>query len=130
MIQHGRADGRPLLTVGSAWLAMRTLIKVATLLSSLITLSMPARAGHLTIVDDNPISFDAHSSQWIEQPWPSERPHQHLVERPFAELLATKLGIAQGKVELFRFQIENAPSRGTMLNGVVDGVGVKLKLTW
>lgn len=54
----------------------------------------------------------------------------HLTERPVGEVIAIRLGIAQGRAELFRFRVENAPSDKTMLDGVVDGGGLKLKLTW
>ncbi len=35
-----------------------------------------------------------------------------------------------GGAELFSYHLENAPSDKTMLDGVIDGGGVKLKMTW
>ncbi len=109
---------------------MRTPVRFALLVCCLFVAATPACAERLTIPDYKPASYDAYSSQFSELPWASRRPNSQLVERPLAELIAAKLGMAQGKAELFRYQLERAPSNAAMLNGVVDGVGIKLKLTW
>jgi hypothetical protein len=53
-----------------------------------------------------------------------------LVEHPIGDIIAMKLGIAQGSAQLFRFRLENAPSNATELRGQIDGAGIKLKLNW
>ena len=60
----------------------------------------------------------------------SDRGGMRLTEKPVGELIAARLGLANGRAELFRFRVENAPSDKTMLDGVFDGGGIKLKLTW
>jgi hypothetical protein len=109
---------------------MRTPTGIALLLCSLFAAATPTGAEQLTIPEYKPVSYDDYSSQSIDLPWASHRTGSQLVERPVAELIAAKLGMVQGKAELFRYQLERAPSSATMLNGVIDGVGIKLKMTW
>jgi hypothetical protein len=91
----------------------------------------PAFAAQLTIPDSNsPSAFAAYSARQIEQPWTPGRPQLILQERPIADLIATKLGIAEGSAELFRYHLENAPSEKTMFDGAIDGGGIRLKLSW
>ena len=90
----------------------------------------PAAAAHLVMPDDKPVFYNAFSSPEIAQPWASRQPDARLTERPVGELIAVRLGLANGRAELFSYHLENAPSNTTMLNGVVDGGGVRLKLSW
>jgi len=92
----------------------------------------PASAGHLVIPDtDDPAAIRYDMTQRDETPpFASERPDPGLVEQPIAEVIAARLGIAQGKVELFRYHLEGAPSPMTDMRAVVDGGGLKLKISW
>lgn len=72
----------------------------------------------------------AYSTPAIAEPWAGQRAVPVMKERPIGELIATRLGLVEGSAELFRYRVENAPSDATMLDGVVDGGGIKLKLTW
>jgi hypothetical protein len=109
---------------------MRVVGKTAILLAVLIAAATPVCAAELVIPDTTPETYTAYASQEIQQPWQSQRPDSQLQERPIAEIIAAKLGVAQGSAELFRYHLENAPSASTQLHGVVDGGGIKLKLTW
>jgi hypothetical protein len=107
---------------------MSTLANVALFGSALVA-ATPACAQSLTITDDKPAFYQTYSGQ-IAPPWLSQAPNPRLVEYPLADVIATKLGISEGKVELFRYRLENAPSKATVLYGVMDGGGVRLKLSW
>ena len=87
-------------------------------------------AAPLVMPIDKPTFYAAYASPQIAQPWVSEQPDNRLTERPLGELIAVKLGLADGRAELFSYHLENTPSDKTMLDGVIDGGGVKLKLTW
>ncbi len=89
-----------------------------------------AGAASLYIPDAKSAAYSAYSARAIEQPWATQRPEVQLREQPIADILATRLGIARGSAELFRYRLENAPSNATVLRGQVDGGGIKLKLTW
>lgn len=109
---------------------MRMLVNVAVLFGSVLV-AAPAFAQRVTIADDKPALYSAYSARTTEQPWmPQQQPSPRLAERPIADVVSTKLGIAEGRVELFRYRLENAPSNATVLDGVVDGAGIKLKLNW
>jgi hypothetical protein len=82
------------------------------------------------VLQERPATVAAYAAKPVEQPWQPERPLPTLNQQPIGELIATRLGIAEGSAELFRFRVENAPSDKTMLDGVIDGGGIKLKLTW
>lgn len=88
----------------------------------------PACAASLVLPTSQPVQNDA--SQPAGQFWAAQRPAPQLIDRPVGELIATRLGLAEGSAELFRYRLENAPSNATVLDGVVDGGGIKLKLTW
>ena len=90
----------------------------------------PACAAPLRMPDERPSGFEAYSSPQIAEPWAGQRTVPVMQERPVGELIATRLGLVEGSAELFRYRVENAPSEATMFNGVVDGGGIKLKLTW
>jgi len=92
--------------------------------------SGPVSAGPLVLPDGPPASYSAYESRNIAQPWVGEQPDMRLTERPIGELIAVKLGLADGRAELFSYRLENAPSHSTKLDGVIDGGGLKLKLTW
>jgi hypothetical protein len=109
---------------------MHTVVRFCVLFGSVLVGAAPACAEDLTIMDIKPVSYNDISSQPIEQPWASPRPSSQLVERPLADIISTKLGIAKGSVELFSYRLQNAPSNATVLDGVVGGAGIKLKLTW
>ena len=90
----------------------------------------PAYAAQLRMPDEPPAGFAAYSSPQIAEPWVGQRAVPIMTERPVADIIATRLGLVEGSAELFRYRIENAPSGPAMLDGMVDGGGIKLKLTW
>jgi hypothetical protein len=109
----------------------------AKFLSLLVLTAVAAMAGraHATVIlmpDMKPAAnTEAYNSPRIEQPWVNEQPQQaRLAERPIGEIISQRLGLANGTAELFRYQVQGAPSDKTMLNGVIDGGGIKLKLSW
>jgi len=106
------------------------LLRFTLLLLTAAALAAPAGAAQLVMPDVKPLYTNAYDRPEIAQPWVSQQPDLRLTERPVGELIAVKLGLADGRAELFSYRLENAPSEKTMLNGVVDGGGVKLKLTW
>jgi hypothetical protein len=108
---------------------MRTAF-VSVLFGTAIFAAAPARAAILSIANDFHAAYSAYVSQPIEQPWAPQRPEPQLVEHPIGDIIAMKLGIAQGRAQLFRFRLENAPSSATELRGQIDGAGIKLKLNW
>ena len=91
---------------------------------------VPAMAAGFVIPEQPPVHFDAYDSPVIAHPWINQRPDARLEDKPVGELLATKIGLVNGSAELFRFRVEDGPSEKTMLNGAIDGGGIKLKLTW
>ncbi|HEY4944476.1 MAG TPA: hypothetical protein VII56_23810 [Rhizomicrobium sp.] len=109
---------------------MRTGPLVLIALSAAFAAIGPASAARLVMPDNNPAPYAAYASKAIEQPWSPQRPEMELHEQPFGELIAARLGFAQGSAELFRYRLENAPSTRTQLDGMIDGGGIKLKLTW
>jgi len=108
---------------------MRMLVKVALLIGSVLV-AAPAFAQRVTIADDRSAHYSPYSVQIIEPPWIPQRQSPLLVERPLADVVSTKLGIAKGRVELFRYRLENAPSNATVVDGVVNGAGIRLRLSW
>jgi len=84
----------------------------------------------LTLSSDSNVAYSAYSARAIEQPWAPQRPDVQLRELHIADLVAARLGIAQGSAELFRYRLENAPSNATVLRGQIDGAGIRLRLTW
>ena len=108
-------------------------MRVATALLVLIAALAargPVCAAQLRMPDERPSGFEAYSSPQIAEPWAGQRTVQLMQEKPIGELIATRLGLVEGSAELFRYRVENAPSQATMFDGVVDGGGIKLKLTW
>jgi hypothetical protein len=49
---------------------------------------------------------------------------------PSTDMLSSGLGIEEGKLEFFHYSLEHAPSKATVLEGVVDGDGIRLKMSW
>ena len=94
------------------------------------TFAAPAGATQLVMPEAKPVFYSAYDRPEIAQPWQSRRPDLLVTERPVGELIAVKLGLADGQAELFSYRLENAPSDKTMLDGVIDGGGVRLKLSW
>ncbi len=105
-------------------------IRVTLLLLTAAAIAGPASAAELVMPDAKPVYANAYDRPEIAQPWASEQPNLKLTERPIGELIAVRLGLADGQAELFSYHLENAPSDKTMLDGVIDGGGVRLKLTW
>jgi len=105
-------------------------IRFTLLLLTIAAMAGPADAAALVMPDAKPVYTSAYDRPEIAQPWVSEQPSLKLTERPVGELIAVKLGLADGQAELFSYRLENAPSDKTVLNGVIDGGGVRLKLTW
>jgi hypothetical protein len=109
---------------------MRTVFYVSMLLGTAFFAAAPVRAAILSMPNDYHAAYSAYASQPIEQPWAPQRPEPQLVEHPIGDIIAMKLGIAQGSAQLFRFRLENAPSNSTELRGQIDGAGIKIKLNW
>jgi hypothetical protein len=109
---------------------MRSGSLILLALTAVFAVAGPASAARLVIPDSNPEPYSAYATQAIEQPWHSQQPETQLHEQPIGELLAARLGLAEGSAELFRYNLENAPSTRTQLDGVIDGGGIRLKLTW
>lgn len=105
-------------------------MRVPFVLLCLTVAAAPASAAQLRLQPDGPARYDAYASQQIAEPWAGQRTVPVMREKPIGELIATRLGLVEGSAELFRYHVENAPSEATMFNGVVDGGGIKLKLTW
>jgi hypothetical protein len=89
-----------------------------------------AQAGPLVMPEFRPSQVDAYNAARVEQPWQGEQPVARVAEQPIGEIIKRRLGIVDGSAELFRYQVQGAPSAKTVLDGVIDGGGVKLKLTW
>ena len=109
---------------------MRRLWTMAFVGGPLASVSMPAMAAHFAMPQNNPTPYAAYAASAIEQPWSPQRPDTELHEQPLGELIAARLGFAKGSAELFRYRLENAPSARTQLDGMIDGGGIKLKLSW
>ena len=104
----------------------------AVLVLSAFAASVAAgQAAHLIMPDDKPVyNAQAYDAPQIAHPWANRQNDPSVTEKPIGEILATRLGLADGTAELFRFRVENAPSSKTMLDGFIDGGGIKLKLSW
>jgi len=89
-----------------------------------------AQAEGLVMPDFKPSQVDAYHTARVEQPWQGEQAVTCVAEQPIGEIIKQRLGLVNGSAELFRYQVQGAPSDKTMLDGVIDGGGVKLKLTW
>jgi hypothetical protein len=89
-----------------------------------------AQAGTLVMPEFKPSQVEAYNAARVEQPWQGEQPVARVAEQPVGEIIKRRLGIVDGSAELFRYQVQGAPSDKTMLDGVIDGGGIKLKLTW
>ena len=100
------------------------------LLIAALAAAEQACAAPLQMPDERPARYDAYSSPQIAEPWTGQHAVPVMQERPMGELIATRLGLVEGSAELFRYRVENAPSDATMFDGVVDGGGIKFKLTW
>ena len=109
---------------------MRTGSLALIVLSVAFGVAGPASAARFVMSDNSPAPYSAYASQAIEQPWQPQRPDTELHEQPLGEVLATRLGLVEGSAELFRYRLENAPSTRTQLDGLIDGGGIKLKLSW
>src|SRR3569832_863955 len=75
-------------------------------------------------------NFSAYNTPTIERPWTNQTPDARLAEQPIGEVISRRLGLANGRAALIRYQAQGAPADKTMLDGVIDGGGSKLKLTW
>jgi hypothetical protein len=106
---------------------MRGCALIAFAMSAALGMTGLARADALVVNDSAraPIRITLPSD-----PWDSRIPNGRLDERPVGDLIALRLGIVNGRAELFRFRVEDAPSDKTLLRGVLDGGGLKLKITW
>ena len=109
---------------------MRMPTLLAVLLCLVLGAAGPACAERLIIPDETAALPAALYADRFDQPWAPRHPQPTLVERPIAEVIAMKLGLVQGSAQLFRFRLENAPSKATILRGEINGGGVRLRLTW
>jgi hypothetical protein len=89
-----------------------------------------AQAAGLVMPEFRPSHVDAYNSPNIARPWTNQVPNAQLAERPIGEVISRRLGIVDGSAELFRYQVEGAPSDKTVLDGAIAGGGIKLKLSW
>lgn len=104
-----------------------------TVLFALATTALAAcgaQAASLVMPVEEPVRYEAYASRPIAEPWRNQVPDLRVTEKPMGELIAARLGLVNGSAELFGYRVEGAPSDKTMLDGVIDGGGVKLKLTW
>ena len=99
------------------------------MVSAALLAASAARARPLIMPQDKPVHFDAYNTPRIEQPWVNQVPDSRLAEKPIGDALRARLGIGDGSAELFRFE-EDGPSNHAVLDGVVSGGGIKLKLNW
>ena len=110
---------------------MRKPIYIAALFGVAVLSACPASAARLQLPDNEDHAWFVAPDGWrIGQPGDAHRVDTTLIARPIGDVIAMKLGLVRGRVQLFRFHIENAPSNATLLRGEIDGGGVKLKLTW
>ena len=90
-----------------------------------------AQGAVLVMPDMKPAAnVSAYNSDRIEQPWTGEQPVARVAEQPIGEVISHRLGLVNGSAELFRYQVTGAPSDKTVLDGAIDGGGIKLKLSW
>ena len=90
-----------------------------------------ARGAVIVMPDANPAAnFSAYHAQRIEQPWTGEQPTTRIAEQPIGEVISRRLGLVDGSAQLFRYQVQGAPSDKTVLDGAIDGGGIRLKLSW
>lgn len=106
--------------------------------SALVLLGLPAvlaaggaRAAPIVMPDMKPAAnFTAYNTPSIERPWTNQTPNARIAEQPIGEIISRRLGLVDGSAELFRYQVQGAPSDKTVLDGAIDGGGIKLKLSW
>ena len=89
-----------------------------------------ALGANLSVPSTDNTAYLDYARQSTNQHWVGRPSEPQLSERPIGELIATKLGVAEGSAQLFRYRLENAPSNSTILRGEIDGGGIKLRLTW
>lgn len=82
------------------------------------------------IVREGPGLLQFNSSPSAARSWALQATDPRLLEYPSTDVLSSELGVDEGKVELFHYGLEHAPSKGTVLSGVVDGGGIRLKVSW
>jgi hypothetical protein len=109
---------------------MRAVLTVAIVVGAVVAVATPAFADGLVIPAPNPTPYAAYASQAIERPWDNQQPQAQLHEQPIGQLIATKLGFGEGSAELFRYHMENSSSEHAQLDGLIDGGGIRLKLSW
>ncbi len=109
---------------------MRTVLGVALVVGVVVAIATPAFADRLVIPDPNPTPYSAYASQAVERPWDRQMPEAQLHEQPIGKLIAAKLGFGEGSAELFRYRMDNGPSNRAQLDGLIDGGGIRLKLSW
>jgi hypothetical protein len=107
------------MLVGSAFLGISVFIATT-----------PALAQGMTIVGGNPTLFQDYSSQALILPGTSPGTSARLIQYPVVDMISARLGVSEGSLELFRYRLEDAPSKATVLYGVVDGGGLRLKVCW
>ncbi|HUO89187.1 MAG TPA: hypothetical protein VMU08_08430 [Rhizomicrobium sp.] len=91
----------------------------------------PACAAEFVIPDANsPLGYRTYATRPADDPWMHPRHVPSLAEAPVVNLLAEKLGLAEGRAEIFRYQVEDAPSNKTVLDGAIAGGGIRLRLSW
>ncbi|MBL6853791.1 MAG: hypothetical protein ISS15_14405 [Alphaproteobacteria bacterium] len=89
-----------------------------------------AQAAGLVMPQFKPSHIDAYNAARVEQPWTGEQPAARIAEQPIGEAISRRLGLADGSAQLFRYQVQGTPSDKAVLDGMVDGGGIRLKLSW
>ena len=69
--------------------------------------------------------------RWLleRRKWPGEIVRAFNTTR-MIDRIAAKLGLVEGSAELFRYRVEDAPSNKTVLDGAIDGGGIRFRLSW
>jgi hypothetical protein len=101
-------------------------LPVGLLLVCAVIAATPAYARRVTIASwpyESPFAQTIALPSAIEK---TDRPATY----PSTDLLSSGLGIEEGKLQFFHYSLEHAPSKATVLEGVVDGDGIRLKMSW
>jgi len=109
---------------------LSTGVRIGLLFVCSVAVATPAFARRVMIADSGPTLFQTYPTQLIAPSWAREASNPRPLEYPSIDVLSSELGIDEGKVELFHYGLENAPSKATVLSGVVDGDGIRLKVSW
>jgi hypothetical protein len=88
-----------------------------------------ASAAQLKLPSDDSVDYSVLSTQPIRLGTPHDSDTSKF-ERPLGDLVGSKLGFADGQLQLFRFRLDKAPFDSTLPRQQIDAGGIKLKWTW